>query len=51
MLLQMLSGLDIGRCASENVGLSKGVDCEIPRWWERGTKHSDMKKSKEDNIY
>ena len=38
-LLQMVSEPDIGRCASEDIGLPKEVDCEIPRWLERGTKH------------
>ena len=39
-LLQMVSELDIGRCANEDVGPPRGVDCEIPRRLERGTKHS-----------
>ena len=39
-LLQMVSELDTGRCASEDVGSPKGVDCEIPHRLERGTKHS-----------
>ena len=25
-----------GWCASKDAGLLKGVDCEIPRWLERG---------------
>ena len=37
-LLQMVSKLDIGWCASENTG--PGMDCEIPHRLERGTKHS-----------
>ena len=39
-LLQMVSELDTGRCASEGVGPLKGVDCEIPHRLERGTQHS-----------
>ena len=37
-LLQMVSEPDIGRCALEDVWAPKGVDCEIPRWLEKGTK-------------
>ena len=36
----MILEADIERCASEDVGPSKGVDCEIPHRLERGTKHS-----------
>ena len=39
-LLQMISEPDTGLCASEDVGSSRGVDCEIPHRLERGTKHS-----------
>ena len=39
-LLQMVSEPDTGRCASEVVGPSRGVDCEIPHRLERGTKYS-----------
>ena len=39
-LLQMVSELGIERCASEDVGSPRGVDCEIPRRLERRTKHS-----------
>ena len=35
----MVSESDIGRCANEDTG-PKGVDCEIPHWLERETKHS-----------
>ena len=36
----MVSELDTGRCASEDVGSAKGVDCEIPHRLEKGIKHS-----------
>ena len=39
-LLQMVSELDTGWCASEDVGTPRGMDYEIPHWLERGTKHS-----------
>ena len=39
-LLQMVSEPDIERCVSEEVGLSRAVDCEIPHRLERRTKHS-----------
>ena len=39
-LLQMVSELDTGWCASKDAGLSMGVDCEISHQLERGTKHS-----------
>ena len=39
-LLQMVLEPDIGRCAREDVGLPRGVDCEIPHRLEGGTKHS-----------
>ena len=32
-LLQMVSEPDTGRCASENAGPSRGVDCGIPIGW------------------
>ena len=35
----MVSVLDTGWCASEDVGPPKGVDCEIPHRLEKGTKH------------
>ena len=38
-LLQMVLELDTGQCASEDVGPSRGVDCEIPRRLKRGTEH------------
>ena len=37
-LLQMVSELDTGRCASEDAGPLRGVDCEIPHRLERGTR-------------
>ena len=37
-LLQMVSELNIVRCANEYAGL-KGVDCKILYQLERGTKH------------
>ena len=39
-LLQIISEPDTGLCASEEAGLSRGVDCEIPPRLERGTKYS-----------
>ena len=39
-LLQMVSEPNTGWCANEDVGLPRGVDCEIPHRLERGTKHS-----------
>ena len=39
-LLQMVSEPDVGRCASEDTGLPRRVDCEIPDLLECGTKHS-----------
>ena len=38
-VLQLVSELDTGRCASKDVGPPRGVDCEIPRRLERGMKH------------
>ena len=38
--LQMVSKPNTGQCASEDVGPSRGVDCEIPHRLERETKHS-----------
>ena len=38
-LLRVVSQADIGQCASEDTGPSRGVDCEIPRWLKRGMKH------------
>ena len=38
-LLQMVSKLDIGWCASEDAEPPRGVDCEIPHRLERETKH------------
>ena len=35
-LLQMVLEPDTEWCASEDAGLLRGVDCEIPRWLERG---------------
>ena len=39
-LLQIVLEPDTGRRASEGVGPPRGVDCEIPHWLERETKHS-----------
>ena len=39
-LLQMVSEPGIRRCASEDTGPLRGVNCEIPHRLERGTKHS-----------
>ena len=39
-LLHMVSKPDTGPCASEDTGPPRGVNCEIPHWLERGTKHS-----------
>ena len=39
-LLKMILEPDTERCASKDVGPSRGVDCEIPHRLERGTKHS-----------
>ena len=36
----MILELDTERCVSEDVGPSRGVDCEILHRLERGTKHS-----------
>jgi len=38
-LLQMVSKLDTRRCANEDAGLPKGVDCKIPHRLKRGMKH------------
>ena len=38
-ILQMVSEPDTERCASEDAGPPKGVDCEIPNRLKRGTKH------------
>ena len=38
--LQMVSEPDIRRCASEDVGSTREVDCEILHRLERETKHS-----------
>ncbi|KAG7024818.1 hypothetical protein SDJN02_13637, partial [Cucurbita argyrosperma subsp. argyrosperma] len=32
--------VDTRQCASEDTESREGVDCEIPHWLERGTKHS-----------
>ena len=37
-LLQTESELDMERCANKDVGLSRGVDCEVPHWLRRGMK-------------
>ena len=37
--LQLVSKLDTRRCASKDVGLLRGVDCETPHRLERGMKH------------
>ena len=39
-LLQRVSEPDTERCANEDVGLPKGMDCAIPYQLERGTKYS-----------
>ena len=39
-LLRMVSEPDTGQCVSEDTGPHEGVDCEVPHWLERGTKHS-----------
>ena len=39
-LLQMVSELDTGRCASKDAGPQREVDCEIPHRLERRTEHS-----------
>ena len=39
-LLQMVSEPNTGWCASKDAGPPKGVDCEIPRRFDRGPKHS-----------
>ena len=36
----MVLELDIKRCASEDVGPPREVDCEIPHRLEKRTKHS-----------
>ena len=36
--LQMVSELDTGRCADENVEPPNGVNCEIPHWFGEGNK-------------
>ena len=38
-MLQMVSELDTRRCASEDVGPPRGVDCEIPHLLGRGMQH------------
>ena len=38
--LQIVSELDTGQCASEDVGWPRRVDFEIPHQLERGIKHS-----------
>ena len=38
--LQMVSEPDTRQCVSKDAGPRRGVDCEIPRRLERGTKHS-----------
>ena len=38
--LQLVSEPDTGWCVSEDAGLPRGVDCEIPCRLERGAKHS-----------
>ena len=37
---QMVSKPNTERCASEDVGPTRGVDCEIPHRLENGAKHS-----------
>ena len=32
--------LERGMSACEDAVPRRGVDCEIPQWWERATKHS-----------
>ena len=39
-LLQMVLESDTERCASEDAESSRGMDCEIPHWSKKGTKHS-----------
>ena len=39
-LLQMVLELDTGWCVSEDTGLLREVDGEIPHRLEKGTKHS-----------
>ena len=39
-LLQTVSESITERCASEDAGPSKRVDCKIPHRLERGTKHT-----------
>ena len=39
-LLHMVSEPHTERCANEDGGQLRGVDCEIPHWLEWGTKHS-----------
>ena len=38
-MLQIVSELETGWCARENVGLPREVDCEISHQLERETKH------------
>ena len=38
-LLQMILEPDTGQCASDDTGLPRGVDCEIPYQLKRGMKH------------
>ena len=44
-LLQMISEPDTRRCTRKNIGSPRGLDCEIPHWLGRGTKHSSMETS------
>ena len=39
--LQLVSELDIGRCANEDVESQRGVDFEIPHRLKRGTSASE----------
>ena len=39
-LLQMVSEPNTRRCASENAGPPRGVNCEVSHRLKRGTKHS-----------
>ena len=39
-LLQMISEPNTGWCANKDVGSPRRVDCEIPHWLEKETKHS-----------
>ena len=55
-MLQIVSELETGWCARENVGLSREVDCEISHQLERETKHlktlrgNPIEENPKDNI-